>query len=439
MAAMTLIPSGDAGAAAARAVLASSAPLASSYSGTAHNLTYDVTSALALTEVAESANGTIVGQVVVQPPLYGSGPFLGSLSDGHLTFTETVTGSNPAGETSASFVGEVSADGRLAGTYVTHGESTQTGTWEVAPGPAGPAIATSMTLAAVSGAVTFRLPDAASFSRLVGAITVPNGTEVNTIAGRAEITVATGGTPAEETALLYGGEFVAHQDSSAPYETHFVLSQPLSGCGATAARVAGSQDHGSAQHGRSSTTRRHLWAHDSGGDFGTTGRYVSTTVEGTQWLTTDTCQSSTVQVTEGVVTVSNLITGRTFVVHAGGRYATRATAHNAGGPLAAVASYWREVDAHDFAAAYRDLAPDAIAQSESQFIASERGYGVQSARFRGQVSGESASSAVVHVVSLITHDHAFGCRTWSGSYAMARHGSRWLIARADLTIRSCGR
>jgi hypothetical protein len=430
---------------------AGAAQLAFSYSGTAHNTTYNVTTALALTDVTEGAEGAVGGQLVVQPPLYGSGPFAGMLADGRLTFTVTPGASTP-GETSATFVGQLSASGGLSGTYTTYGEGTQMGTWEVAPGQSGPVLGASMTLAAVSGEVTFRLPGARSFSRLVGSIVVPNGTEVDAIGGSATVTVVSGAIPALETALLYGGEFIAEQESTAPYETRFVLSQQLA-CGAAAARVraaasartaadpaVGSASAGpraaSASHAAKS---RHLWAHDTGGKFGTTGRYVSTSVEGTRWLTSDTCGSSSVRVTEGTVAVKNLQTGRTVVVRAGSRYRTAGRSlAGASSALGTVDAYWAAIRRHDFETAYGYLLPGS-AGSRSGFVAGERRQGIERVSFRGRLVGSSGSGARVQVLSLITHDRRFGCRTWSGSYDLVGHEGHWLIRRADLTIRSCSR
>jgi hypothetical protein len=423
--------------------------LASSYGGTAHNLTYGITSVLALEHVVEGGEGRISGQMVVEPPLYGSGPFTGTLHNGAIAFTVTPTGA-PGGETAATFVGELSSRGALSGSYTVAADTAQSGTWELSPSSGAPSTAASspivgrsVTLTGVSGAVTFRLPGVDGFTRLEGPVTVPNGTDVDAIAGKVQVTVATSGAPLEEAAALYGGEFIVHQDSSAPYETHFVLSQPLTGCGASVARF----DGGSAETASSKssgargkgTTNRHLWAQDSGGSFGTTGRYVSTTVEGTRWLTSDECAQSLVRVTQGVVAVRNLITHRTLVVHAGQRYTAARNRTAASGPLSAVDSYWAAIAAQDFTSAYGYLAPGAIGLTKSQFVGSERGYGVQSVQFRGRVTSVAGSHATVGVISLITHDRHFGCRTWSGSYDMSDRGSRWLIARADLTIRSCGR
>lgn len=106
-------------------------------------------------------------------------------------------------------------------------------------------------------------------------------------------------------------------------------------------------------------------------------------------------------------------------------------------PLDAVNGYWMDIRAHNFAQAYAYLAPGAIELSESQFIASERGAHIRSARFHGRVTSSSQATATVEVISLTTDDAQFNCRVWSGSYEMTDDGSGWQIARANLSPRPC--
>ncbi len=305
--------------------------------------------------------------------------------------------------------------------------------------PAGPVpvLHTSVLLTLKGGTVTYRLPGKTAAHALSGSALVPVGADVDALAGTVLVTVASGGSPAERGATLHSGEFVIDQDAAPPYETHFVLSQPLIGCSAQGASAA------RARH----TTERHLWAGDNGGSFGTTGRYVSTAVEGTQWLTADTCSSSSVDVTQGVVAVTDLITHRTVVVRAGQHYSTaKPTAHHSQpppqpppppGPLAVTNAYWSAVAARQYARAYGYLVPGAIPQSQAQFTAMERSYGIESVAYRGRLSSRSASTASVAVVSLVTRDHRFGCRQWSGSYQLDDRGGNWLIAQANVTARAC--
>ncbi len=83
--------------------------------------------------------------------------------------------------------------------------------------------------------------------------------------------------------------------------------------GAAAALAVG------AKHG-SGPKSRHLWVSESGGGWGTNGRYVSTTVEGTRWLTVDECSPSRVTVAAGKVKVRDLVNNKTKVISAGESY-----------------------------------------------------------------------------------------------------------------------
>lgn len=68
---------------------------------------------------------------------------------------------------------------------------------------------------------------------------------------------------------------------------------------------------------------RQLWAQGKG-RFKTVGRYLSAAIRGTAWQTIDTCSGSTVKVTEGSVTVRDLLLKRTVTVNAGGSYSVTA-------------------------------------------------------------------------------------------------------------------
>jgi hypothetical protein len=107
------------------------------------------------------------------------------------------------------------------------------------------------------------------------------------------------------------------------------------------------------------------------------------------------------------------------------------------GSLAAVSSYWREIDRHDFAGAYSLLVPGAVPQTEAEWAAAEQRNGIESAKFDGRTLTNTATGSTVEVLSLITRDMRFGCRSWTGTYQMVSRGGRWLIARADITPAPC--
>src|SRR2546425_12833708 len=66
--------------------------LASAYQGTVHNITYNETANFALSSIKEDQQGNISGNTEVSLPLFGSGPFTGTVSpDNAITFTSTAT------------------------------------------------------------------------------------------------------------------------------------------------------------------------------------------------------------------------------------------------------------------------------------------------------------------------------------------------------------
>ena len=108
------------------------------------------------------------------------------------------------------------------------------------------------------------------------------------------------------------------------------------------------------------------------------------------------------------------------------------------GPLQALDGYWAAIGARNFAGAFGYLVPGLIG-SEAAFVSSEQREHVDSAQFQGRVTSQSGSSATIQIVSLITHDQQYGCRTWSGSYRMTHRSSGWRIARANIEPRPCSR
>lgn len=107
------------------------------------------------------------------------------------------------------------------------------------------------------------------------------------------------------------------------------------------------------------------------------------------------------------------------------------------GPLQALDDYWADIGARNFAGAFGHITPGLVG-SKVAFISSEHREQVESAQFQGRVTSESGPRATIQVVSLITHDQQFGCRTWSGSYTMTHRRHGWLISRADIRPRACG-
>jgi hypothetical protein len=192
-------------------------------------------------------------------------------------------------------------------------------------------IAGTITIRAVDVSRGIGVNDIGRFVPLTGEQTVPNGSEIDATHGRVVVTVATTKPGRTQTAEVYGGLFRIEQEHGGLGVTRFVLTLRLTGCprvtlprgsAASAASVAG--PHTVARRHRKKhrrgPTRRHLWVSEGGGNWGTSGRYVSTTVEGTDWITQDECVHSRVRVVSGRVAVRNLLTRRNKLLTAGQSY-----------------------------------------------------------------------------------------------------------------------
>jgi hypothetical protein len=107
------------------------------------------------------------------------------------------------------------------------------------------------------------------------------------------------------------------------------------------------------------------------------------------------------------------------------------------GPLQTVERYWRDIGSGKYGVAFRYLAPGSVPQSQSQFVSDEQESGIDKVEFNGQLSARTGSSAMVAVTSLTTRDAQFGCRHWTGSYQLSKHGTRWLIVRAGIVPSQC--
>jgi hypothetical protein len=209
-------------------------------------------------------------------------------------------------------------------------ESTAVTPTSPEPSTSTPVLGQTETAQVTSGTVTVRLKGTHKFVTLSALAALPNGSEVDATHGHVVITAATpsGGT---QTAEAYSGRFVIHQAHTGTGKTGFTLSQPLTGCRrrvhprgrARTARLARKHRRAGHTHGPRS---RHLWVREHGGAWATHGRYVSTSVEGTRWLTIDRCGRSVVKVAEGRVKVRDLVRKRTKTVTAGHSYiASRAS------------------------------------------------------------------------------------------------------------------
>ena len=230
----------------------------------------------------------------------------------------------PTGPSGPTEAGGASGSAGSTGQTGVAGVTGSTGPGGSAGTGEGPALGQSVQAGPVTGPVTIRPAGSSVFVALVPGTTVPNGSEIDATHGTVLITER---EPDGRlvSADVRGGLFRVHQDATG--ETHFVLTLALTGCPRT------KLPRGAAASAASSRRRprsRYLWVSERGGHWGTNGRYVSTSVEGTTWLTRDECGRSQVRVTAGRVKVRNLVTRRTRTIRAGGRYTASAHHHRRG-------------------------------------------------------------------------------------------------------------
>ena len=189
-----------------------------------------------------------------------------------------------------------------------------------------PSFGQEVNLKPVSGRVLVRLPRNAkvkgkwaqaaqsSFVKLEQVQQVPVGAELDTRAGRVQLTSSltkTGGSV--QTAQFYSGRFTVRQNPRERGITEMLMSekltcQPNSRSGKVVAAARRS---------------RQLWGRGKG-RFRTRGRHSSATVRGTIWLTKDTCSATTTVVREGIVTVKDFGKRKNVRVKAPKRYTARA-------------------------------------------------------------------------------------------------------------------
>ena len=270
------------------------------------------------TAVAQCQSEAKPGHHVVSARFSGDADYLGSTSE-----PATITGGGGSGgsETTTTTTTSHSVHTETTRTTTTTATTTTTGGPPEAPAPT-PLLGQTQVAKPISGTVTVRVRGSHRFVPLRSTGSVPNGSEVEATNGHVLITEATP-SGKTESAEVYGGRFVVDQEQKSRAATRFTLSLPLTGC-PKVPLPHGSAASASASRHRSGPKSRRLWVSEHGGSWGTNGRYVSTSVEGTRWFTLDECERSEVKVEAGKVAVRDLVRNRTKVLSAGGRYvATR--------------------------------------------------------------------------------------------------------------------
>jgi hypothetical protein len=193
---------------------------------------------------------------------------------------------------------------------VTPSAPSAPGTTPSTPGSApetAPVLGKSVNVAPAAGTVLVRAPGATSSIPLSGEASIPVGAMVDTRKGTVELTTALPGGRTQ-SATFHGGLVQIRQPVSGRGMTELVLRGAKPSCRSGRARAA-------ATSGR--RPPRKLWASDHNGRFRTRGSNAVATVRGTSWYMADRCDGTYTRVAHGSVSVRDLRSGRTVVLHAG--------------------------------------------------------------------------------------------------------------------------
>ncbi len=104
--------------------------------------------------------------------------------------------------------------------------------------------------------------------------------------------------------------------------------------------------------------------------------------------------------------------------------------------VAAVDSYWGDIENHDFNAAYQIEEPSA-GSSESEWVQAEEQEGVEHVSFSFEPGSLEGNESTVDVGSLETVASKTGCYTWTGYYRLTDYSGTWKITHDGLERHSC--
>jgi hypothetical protein len=170
-----------------------------------------------------------------------------------------------------------------------------------------PVVQRSNDVAPVSGTVRIRLPGTHRFVLLTNARRIPLGALIDATHGTVQVVLAKRGHGTLE-GQYWLGEFTLSQARNGAV-TATLQGGNFAGCPRRTHHAA------DAQIARR-RPRRHLWSNVHG-SFTTRGGSASGSVRGTEWLTEDFCDGTSVRVVRGAVLVRDLRRHRSKLVHAG--------------------------------------------------------------------------------------------------------------------------
>ncbi len=167
----------------------------------------------------------------------------------------------------------------------------------------------SANLSLAGGTVLYKFPDSRDVVELEGATQVPVGTQVDTTAGAAKVTVSR--AVVLDTSEFYAGVFTVLQSTPSALGEIRLDGGNFLDCVSSFRALA-----------KKRPTRK-LWGSGTG-RYRTRGRYSSATVRGTKWLTEDLCDGTRTTVVEGTVVVHDSVRNIDVTVHAGHSYRAEA-------------------------------------------------------------------------------------------------------------------
>ena len=164
----------------------------------------------------------------------------------------------------------------------------------------------------VEGRVRVQLPGEESFVRIETLRVIPVGSLVDTRRGKALLSSVRDRGGSIQQGRFFAGLFKVRQRRSQRYVTELVLRGRYGPC-------AGADEATAAQR---RSGRRKLWG-NANGRFRTQGRYSSSAVRGTRWLTQDSCDGTLTVVRRGRVAVRDFVRDTRTLVEAGESYLAR--------------------------------------------------------------------------------------------------------------------
>jgi hypothetical protein len=183
-------------------------------------------------------------------------------------------------------------------------------TAEPLPPAAPPEPAKTANATVVSGVVKVRVPGSNTFVTVDDPSKIPVGSEVDATKGVVAIQAAADKKGGTQTGKFSQGRFTMAQDKGAKPITTMTLTTPLSCTSKPGVHAA--------------ARTRKLFGDTNKGRFRTRGRHATATVRGTQWVTKDSCDATTVTVKRGTVIVRDLVKRKNITVKRGHSYTARA-------------------------------------------------------------------------------------------------------------------